>query len=149
MWYLARVLSTSLRKIPKRIAAGIAARNRAKGDYGGEGALILSFVFDNYVDSLGLRLEFGPGDDDIRHRLLEMAHDDPELFAVAPPIPDPKWVTTIWWMPLLTREDYLEGTNSDLERLLRKSWNNFLKGPLRQLTESVRRQQWVRGMDAV
>jgi len=93
----------------------VPALRRAKGDYG-EGALILSFVFDNYVDSLGLKLEFGPGDDDVRHRLLEMAHEDPELFAVAPPIPDPKWVTTIWTMPLLTQEAYLEGADSDRER---------------------------------
>ncbi len=106
-------------------------------------------MFDNYVDSLGLKLEFGPGDDDVRHQLLEMAHEDPNLFAVAPPIPDPNWVTTIWRMPLLTQENYLEGTHSDLERLLQERWDSFLEGPLHQLTESVRRQEWMRRPDAM
>jgi hypothetical protein len=122
--------------------------HRAREDDGGRGALILSFVFDNYVDSLSLKLEFGPGDDDVRHSLLEMAHGDPKLFAVAPPTPDPAWVTTIWKTPILNQGEYMEGTYSDLEDLLRKRWDNFLKDPFRQLTEAVRLQEWMR-TDAV
>jgi hypothetical protein len=106
-------------------------------------------VFDNYVDSLGLKLEFGPGDDDVRHRLLEMAREDPELFAVAPPAPDPTWVTTIWRMPLLTREAYLEGVDSDRERLLRERWNAFLMEVFPQISDAVRRQEWIWRTDAV
>jgi hypothetical protein len=91
-----------------------------------------------------LKLEFGPGDDDVRHRLLEMAHEDTKLFAVAPPAPDSEWVTTIWRMPLLTQEEYVNGAYSDLEHLLRERWDNFLKGPFRQLSETVRHQEWMR-----
>lgn len=120
----------------------------AREDYGGRDGLILSFVFDNHLDSLDLKLEFGPGDDEVRRRLLKMAHEDPELFTGAPPTPDPEWVTSIWRMPLLTREAYLEGKDSDRERLLREHWNGFLGEAFPQLSSAIKRREWIWNTDA-
>jgi hypothetical protein len=117
----------------------VPALRRVEND---DGKLIINFVFDNLLDRLNLKLQFG-GDEELRVRLLEMAREDPELFA-APPIPNPQGLTTIWRMPLLIREDYLENTYSVLEHLLRERWGGFLKGPFRQLSESVRLQDWMR-----
>lgn len=120
----------------------------AREDYGGRDGLILAFVFDNYLDSLDLKLEFGPGDDEVRRRLLEMAHEDPKLFTGADTTPNPEWVTAIWRMPLLTREAYLEGKDSDRERLLREHWNAFLGEAFPQLFSAIKRQEWIWNTDA-
>jgi hypothetical protein len=114
---------------------------RGREDYGG--TLILRFEFENFLDRLNLKLQFGRGDDEVRRWVLEMAHEDRELFAAAPLVLDPEWGATIWKMPLLTREDYLECTYLDLEHVLRERWSDFLKGPFRHLSETVRSQEWM------
>lgn len=119
----------------------------AREDYRKTGPII-SFVFDNYLDSLDLKLEFGLGDDEVRRRILEMAHEAPELFAAAPPAPNPEWVTTIWRFPLLTREAYLEGTDSFRECLLRERWDIFLKEAFPRLSDTIGQQQWIWNTDA-
>lgn len=119
----------------------------AREDYRESGPII-SFVFDNYLDSLDLKLEFGPGTDEIRHQLLEMAHEDPELFTDAPPTPDPEWVTIIWKTSFLTREAYLTGKDSDREHLLREHWDAFLKEVLPQISGVLRQQEWIWNMGA-
>ena len=100
------------------------------------------------MDGLNLKLQFGRGDDEVRRRLLEMAHGGRELFAAAPPVLDPKWGATIWRSVLLTPEDYL-GTYSDLEHRLKERWDDFLRGPFRQLSEVVKRQEWIRETEAI
>lgn len=119
----------------------------AREDYRTTGP-ILSFVFDNYLDSLDLKLEFGPGNERCRHRLLKMAHTDPDLFSVAPAYPDPEWVTIIWRLPFLTREEYLDGTDSHREDLVRRRWYAFLREVLPQLSAAIRRQEWIRNANA-
>lgn len=106
------------------------------------GRLIINFVFDNLLDRLSLKLQFR-GDGEVRGQLLEMAREDPELFA-ASPIPNPQGLTTIWRMPLLTREDHLGGTYSDLERLMREGWDVFLGEIFPRISEAMRRQEWTR-----
>jgi hypothetical protein len=106
------------------------------------GGLVINFVFDNLVDRLNLKLQFG-GDKEMQGRLLEMAREDPELFSSSP-IPNPQGLITIWRVQLLTREDYLEGTYSDLEQRLRERWGAFLSETLPRISEAMKRQEWTR-----
>jgi hypothetical protein len=101
----------------------------------------LLFEFWNYPGSLELKLYIGPAPDEIRTKLLDMAHAHPDVFSV------PRR-TSIKWTPIFTRrylreEAYEDATDSDREKQIRHHWAKFLDEDLPRMDAVLREHEWI------
>ncbi len=102
---------------------------------------ILLFEFWNDPGSLRLALVIGPGAEETRQKLLDIARANPNVFDV-PRSLKVKW-TLIFSRPFLEQEMYEDATDSEREREIRKHWAEFLKHDLPQIKAVLEKEQWI------
>ncbi len=110
----------------------------------GEGAYkdcILLFVFGNLPDKLQLQLQFGPGDEEIRDKLFDIARDNQAVFnnASAPLERE----TAIFSRSVLTSEFYVDAVDADRGREIRKQWSDFLENDLPRIDAALKQERWI------
>lgn len=105
--------------------------------------LILAFCLANWPNSVGLMLQVGPGDEEARQKLLNMARRDPDLFESEPSVwGEGKWIN-IYTKPLLAPASYDDLTDSERGREIRKQWNGFIDNDLPRIDAALRRESWI------
>jgi hypothetical protein len=103
---------------------------------------VLLFVFCNFPDSLDLILQIGPGDEETRHRLLKMAHNNPTVFEEAPETLN-DFVTTIFARPMLTPDFYEDASDSEREQEICRQWDEFLAKDLPRIDAALKNEAWI------
>lgn len=103
---------------------------------------ILLFEFYNAPDRLILNLHIGPGPDDVRQRLFDMARSHQSLFKKTARALNQKW-NVIYGRPFLGPKNYEEATFEELERQIRKHWAEFNADDLPKIMDVVNGERWV------
>jgi hypothetical protein len=103
---------------------------------------ILLFEFANSPDRLNLRLIIGPGPDDIRQKLFQMAQTYPTIFKLPFKTLNQKW-NTIYSRAFLTPKDYEDASDEQLAEKIGKHWGRFVDSDLPALSDVLGKEQWV------
>jgi hypothetical protein len=103
---------------------------------------MLLFEIANRPESLKLNLYIGPGPEDTRQGLFDMARNNPAAFKTASRTLNQKW-NAIYGKTFLGPKDYLDTGDEQLEKMIRKRWAEFVNDDLPKITEAVRGQEWI------
>ncbi|MBV8859533.1 MAG: PD-(D/E)XK nuclease family protein [Acidobacteria bacterium] len=103
---------------------------------------VLLFEFYNAPDRLILNLHIGPGPDEVRQRLFDMARTHQSLFRKTAKSLNQKW-NVIYGRTFLTPKDYEEETFEQLEKQIRKHWAEFMADDLPKIAGVVRDEGWI------
>jgi GNAT superfamily N-acetyltransferase len=103
---------------------------------------MLLFEFKNYVDRLALHFLIGPGPNDIRQRILDMAHAHTPLLRPSQHALGKKW-NAIFVRPILLAKDYEDTTAEEIEVEIRKKWLQFIEHDLPQITSILKSESWI------
>jgi hypothetical protein len=110
-----------------------------------ESRRILMFVFHNERDSLDLHLGMGPGPEEVRQKLFDMAASH-EIF-VAPRNPGAEASRNSWpkifTRHLLKQEAYEQLDQEEREQEIRGRWGEFVKNDLPRIREALKEETWV------
>ncbi len=107
----------------------------------GKTGRILRFIFSNGPDDLNLMLQLGPGDEEVRNKVLNMAHEHPDVFGAAPG--SLHRITSLWEKPILTPEQYEDAADTDLGDEIRRHWTDFLREDLPRIDAALRGESWI------
>ncbi len=102
---------------------------------------ILMFKVHNDFDSLSLHLYVGPGPDETRQGLLEMARINPEVF-VAPRNTNARWFS-IFSRNLLGQRAYEDLSVREREEEIREQWAAFLGNDLSRIEKALKEEKWI------
>jgi hypothetical protein len=114
------------------------------GSLNSRGNRILEFVFGNYSDHLILDLQIRPGDEATRRRLFAMAHARSDVFNGDK---DPSEAYSNIFRRTMLPPTYYEYDveASELEREVRRRWDEFLDKDLPRIEEALRKETWIWG----
>jgi hypothetical protein len=104
---------------------------------------MLLFEFNNRANRLTLRLYIGPGPQEIRQQLFDVALQNCPPFDISrkgKPMAR-KW-QNIYRMSVLQAEDYADAIMEDLAPKIEKRWNEFLMNKLPALSEIIKNEDW-------
>ena len=105
---------------------------------------MLLYEFRNYDDRLSLALIIGPGPQEVRQKLFEMAQKEGDILK-----PSSKNVgvsfCTIFTREFLHRKDYESATLEDLKRKIAKTWESFVEHDFPKIEKVVVSQTWIWG----
>jgi hypothetical protein len=111
-----------------------------------ESRRILMFAVYNTPDSLDLHLFMGPGPEETRHRLFEMAANHDVFFEPRPntanAIRARSW-PAIFTRHLLKREAYENLDQEEREQEIRKRWDEFLDKDLSRIEAALKKETWI------
>ncbi len=102
---------------------------------------ILRFIVANFPDRLDLVLQVGPGDEEVRNRVLNMAHDHPDVFGAAPG--SLHQITSLYEKSMLTPEFYEDATDEDREEEIRRHWTEFIQDDLPRIQAALSEEEWI------
>ncbi len=104
---------------------------------------MLLFQFDTWVDTLPLSLFIGPGSEQVRQKLVEVAtaHQPPFLVDDSQS-PSSEWVK-VFERDFLTTEFYEDASADELAEKILQSWSDFLKNELPALHAVLEKQTWI------
>ncbi len=105
---------------------------------------MLLFQFDNFLDKITLQLVVGPGPNEVRQRLLDMA-----LKKGSPFNPRDKTLNKKW--NLLFRSRFVrlrasaqeEDDEEEIKHQIRERWGRFLEEDMPKIDEAIRAESWV------
>jgi hypothetical protein len=103
---------------------------------------MLMFQFRNSVNRLVLYLIIGPGPNEIRQKILDMAHAHTPLLRPAQHALGKKW-NTIYTRNFLTVKDYEETTAEEIESEINKKWQQFMEHDLPQIMSFIKSENWI------
>ena len=103
---------------------------------------MLLFEFHNSEDRLWLHLVIGPGPQDTRQRLMDMAHANKPPFKPSQKALAKKW-NAIYERQILTPTDYEETAAEDIESEINKKWLQFLEHDLPQIMSIMKSENWL------
>ncbi|RRR74473.1 MAG: hypothetical protein EI684_07035 [Candidatus Viridilinea halotolerans] len=103
---------------------------------------ILLFEFVNHPDSLRLALCIGPGPQERRHPIYELAaaHEPPFNRTHQGLHPKYHW---LFWRQILTSEQIVASTDAELEQEIRRHWAEFLHNDLPAIDTLLRTIPWI------
>jgi hypothetical protein len=102
---------------------------------------ILLFEFWNSSDDLRLKLMLGPGSDEVRHKLFNMAQVNPEVFDVRRSSLGIH--TSIFVRTFLHRNMYDDATDRDRDREICTHWAEFVENDLPQIDAVLKQERWI------
>ncbi len=102
---------------------------------------ILLFEVYNGPEKIALRLHIGPGHDETRKRLYDMASAHTPVFKASGSL-RPKW-KSIYTRNFATRKDLQDNEYEVIAEKIEKQWQKFLEDDLPAMREIVRSQKWV------
>jgi len=105
---------------------------------------ILLFEFRNEVDSLKLSLYIGPGPQETRQKLFDMATQKMPPFKPANKTLNNKWNAIYHYQqPFLTPKLYEDASDDKLEAEIRKHWTAFLENDLPKIKAALKAEDWI------
>lgn len=103
---------------------------------------MLIFEFRNYADRLSLALVIGPGPQEIRQKLFEMAQKTGDILK-----PSSKTLgasfCTIYTREFLRKKDYDSSSLEDLKPKIKKTWDSFINHDLPKIEKILKSQSWI------
>ena len=97
---------------------------------------MLLFEFENYNKKMILKLVVGPGENEIRNALYEIAKMDTKLFNTSDRKLTPKWLT-IYKREYLKVRDYEDADKVDLEASISKKFETFITDDLPRIEKHI------------
>ncbi len=102
---------------------------------------LLLFDFWNYPGSLDLKLYVGPGPEETRQRLLDVARAHPDAFRVTGN-PNSRW-TAILSRTFLNQKMYEDADPVDRDEEIRRRWSLFLEEDLPRIDAAFKEERWI------
>ncbi len=113
-----------------------------EGDDWTRSGRVLLFEFVNDPERLILRLVIGPGPDETRQRLFNMAEANRPLFRPAFRTLNQKW-NTIFQREFLARNSYEDADLNQLDGKIRKQWEKFIESDLPAIQAVLKAEIWL------
>lgn len=102
---------------------------------------MLLFEFYNLPDRLKLNLVLGPGSQETRQKLFDMARVRAP-FKTASRALSQKW-NNLYGKPFLKPSDYDDADNEQLEKEIQKHWAEFLSNDLPKIMDAIKEETWI------
>lgn len=102
-----------------------------------ESGRILLFEFTNSSDRLKLNLHIGPGPENIRQRLFDLAQTHQPLFRTPSKSLNQKW-NVVYGKSFLVPKDYEDANIEELSTEIRKHWSEFTENDLPRIIDLVK-----------
>lgn len=102
---------------------------------------VLLFEFQNSTNSLDLKLFIGPGPEETRQKLFDMAQANPAIFEIPRELAGK--YNTIFSRSLLKKEMYENTDHEEREREIRRRWSEFLEEDLPQIEAALKDERWI------
>ena len=102
---------------------------------------ILWFQFYNMPDSLKLRLIIGPGDRDVRQKLLDVALENDTVLRASDRSLGTYW-NSIYSRPILSRSFLADPRMSEVEEAVKKEWKQFVESDFPKILGLIRSIKW-------
>jgi len=102
---------------------------------------IMLFEFYNGPDKIALRLYIGPGDDETRKKLYQMASANTLLFKASGSL-NPKW-KSIYTHNFATKNDLQDNEYEMIVEKITKHWQKFLEDDLPAIRDVVKGEKWI------
>ena len=102
---------------------------------------ILLMEFLNNPGKLNLSIFIGPGNEQVRNKLLNMAKTHPEIFK-SKSINNIRWYE-IYSRPFLRPENYSFATEESLQTEINRQWNQFLEVDFPLIEEILKSEEWI------
>lgn len=103
---------------------------------------MLLFEFENLSNALTLRLHIGPGPDETRQKLFDMARNPQPPLKPASKTLNQQW-NSIYSRSFLKARDYEDADDEQLEKEIQKRWVEFTSGDLPKIIEVVKEEKWI------
>ena len=103
---------------------------------------MLVYEFRNYVDRLSLGLVIGPGPQEIRQKLFEMAKKEKDILKPSSKTL-PASFCTIFTRDFLKQKDYESATLENLKPKIDKAWDFFLNHEAPKIEKILTSQTWI------
>ena len=103
---------------------------------------ILLFEFGNHPNRLSLNLIIGPGPEETRQSLFDIARDNSPPFRPASKALGKKY-NNIFQRRILTVKTLEDSDIEELEEEIRKKWDQFLKKDLPKITDIYQSEEWL------
>jgi len=107
-----------------------------------ESGRILLFEFMNSPNRLKLGLHIGPGPDDIRQKLFDMAQKHSPLFRTQSRSLNRQF-NVIYGKSFLMPKDYEDTNIEQMSKEIRKHWSEFIGNDLLRILAAVREEHWI------
>jgi len=101
---------------------------------------ILLFEIKNYYDGVGLYLIIGPGPDEIRKKLYEIAKNNSKLFNVVNRKFSEKFFS-IYKKKWVTKKNFEDLDITEIKKIIDKKFENFKKEDLPKIEEEIKKYQ--------
>lgn len=102
---------------------------------------ILLYECLNAPDKLIIRLIIGPGPDETRKKLFDLASKSPSVFKPSTKSLNAKW-NTIWTRQVLKKSDMETKDFEQLQEDIKKFWERFLEQDLPAISKEIQTQSW-------
>ncbi len=106
-----------------------------------ESGRMLLFEFQNFKESLKLRLIIGPGPTEVREKLFKIAKQVGPPFKTAVKELSERW-NMIFDRPFLSTKDYGGNAEEQLRQKIEEKWKQFLNLDLPEVSRLLLRQGW-------
>jgi len=103
---------------------------------------MLVYEFRNYVNRLSLGLVIGPGPQEIRQKLFEMAKKEKDILKPSSKTL-PALFCTIFTRDFLKQKDYESATLENLKPKIDKAWDFFLNHEAPKIEKILTSQPWI------
>jgi hypothetical protein len=103
---------------------------------------MLLFEFENLTGVLTLRLHIGPGPDETRQKLLDIARTNQPPLKAASKSLNQKW-NSIYSKSFLKAKDYEDADSEHLEKEIRKHWAEFIGSDLPKIMDVIKEEKWI------
>ena len=107
-----------------------------------ESKRILLLLFTNRPKSLRLNVYIGPGPENIRQQLFDIAIKHHPPFHSAYRNLNPKW-NNIYVLPIFNQRDIEEMEFDALIEKLKSEWEKFLQGDLKAMSQVLKQYSWI------
>jgi hypothetical protein len=103
---------------------------------------MLLFEFENLSNALTLRLHIGPGPDETRQKLFDVARTHQPPLKPASRTLNQQW-NSVYSRSFLKAKDYEDADDEQLEKDIRKRWVEFTNNDLPKIIEVVKEEKWI------
>jgi hypothetical protein len=97
---------------------------------------VLLYEFQNYQDSLVLKLVIGPGDSVAREKVFEMVQQNKRLFKGGLNKLYDKW-SQVYKYDFIKRKEYEDITDSEIYSKIEEHWKRFIDDDLKNITDLI------------
>ncbi|HYA42379.1 MAG TPA: PD-(D/E)XK nuclease family protein [Syntrophobacteraceae bacterium] len=103
---------------------------------------VLLFEFQNFEDSLKLKLQIGPGPHEVREKVFQLALNNQPLFKPQSKSLNKQW-NEVFNRDFLSSKSFHDLSEEDIEAKIREQWEQFLSNEMQAIAKLIEGVKWL------